>query len=298
MIGELFTIIAPVFICAAAGFVWARLGVNYDSAFVTRIIMYIGMPCLVVSGLSNISVDPDILFKVMGIALSIFAGLIILAWLLLKLRGHSIAVYMPPLVFVNSGNMGLPLAFMAFGNDGLALALCYFITQAILHVTLGIAIVNGQSGSVASRIKDLLKQPLPYAAVIGFALILTDSSMPLWMSATVKMLGDMAIPLMLITLGISLASLKGGAWQRSLFYSCVRLSCGFLLGLLVVTVMELEGVIRGVVLIQATMPAAVLNYLLALRYDRQPAEVAGIVVTSTLLSFLTMPFLLAFAIGG
>src|SRR5690606_28946512 len=100
------------------------------------------------------------------------------------------------------------------------------------------------------------------------------------------------------TRGISLASLQGGAWQRSLFYRRVRLSCGLLLGLLVVTVMELEGVIRGVVQIHATMPAAVLNYLLALRYDRQPAEVAGIVVTSTLLSFLTMPFLLAFAIGG
>jgi len=298
MIGELFTIIAPVFICAGVGFVWARMGVHYDSAFVTRIVMFIGMPCLVVSGLSKISVDPTILFNVMGIALSIIASLILMTWLLLKFRGHSPSVYMPSMVFVNSGNMGIPLAFMAFGDDGLALALCYFIAQAILHVTLGIAIVNGQSGSFASRIKDLLKQPLPYAAAIGFALILTDNSMPRWMASTVEMLGDMAIPLMLITLGISLASLKGGDWQRSLFYSSVRLGCGFLLGLLVVTVLDLEGVIRGVVLIQATMPAAVLNYLLALRYDRQPAEVAGIVVTSTALSFLTLPFLLAFAIGS
>jgi len=298
MIAELFTIIAPVFICAAVGFTWARLGVNYDSAFVTRIVMFIGMPCLVVSGLSKISVEPSILFNIMGIALSIIAAMTLLTYILLKVRGHSPSVYMPSLVFVNSGNMGIPLAFMAFGDDGLALALCYFITQAILHVTVGIAIVNAQSGSLSARIKDLLKQPLPYAAVIGFSLILTDNSMPRWMAATVEMLGDMAIPLMLVTLGISLASLKGAAWQRSLFYSSVRLGCGFLLGLLVVTVMELEGVVRGVVLIQATMPAAVLNYLLALRYERQPAEVAGIVVTSTLLSFLTMPFLLAFAIGG
>lgn len=298
MIVELFTIIAPVFICAGIGFIWARLGVHYDSAFVTRIVMFIGMPCLVVSGLSKVSVDTSILFDVMGIALSIIASLIIIVWLLLKFRGHSAAVYMPSMIFVNSGNMGIPLAFMAFGDDGLALALCYFIAQAILHVTLGIAIVNGQSGTLSSRIKDLFKQPLPYAAAIGFTLLMTDSAMPRWMSATVEMLGDMAIPLMLVTLGISLASLKGGDWHRSLFYSGVRLGCGFLLGLVVVTVLDLEGVIRGVVLIQATMPAAVLNYLLALRYDRQPTDVAGIVVTSTALSFLTLPFLLAFAIGA
>jgi hypothetical protein len=298
MIAELFTIIAPVFICAAAGFIWARLGVHYDSAFVTRIVMYIGMPCLVVSGLSKISVDPAVLFDVMAIALGIIACLILLVWLILKWRGHAPSVYMPSLIFVNSGNMGIPLAFMAFGDDGLALALCYFIAQATLHVTLGIAIVNGQTGTFVSRIKDLFKQPLPYAAAIGFSLIMTGSSMPRWLSATVEMLGDMAIPLMLITLGISLASLKGGDWQRSLFYSCIRLGCGFCLGLAVVTLLELEGVIRGVVLIQATMPAAVLNYLLALRYDRQATDVAGIVVTSTALSFLTLPFLLAFAIGG
>jgi malate permease and related proteins len=298
MIAELLTIIAPVFICAAVGFIWARLGVNYDTAFVTRIVMFIGMPCLVVSGLSNISIAPSVLFSVMGIALSIITAMAVLTYLLLKILGHAPSVYMPSLIFVNSGNMGIPLAFMAFGDDGLALALCYFIAQAILHVTVGIAIVNGQRGRLSARIKDLFKQPLPYAAAIGFTLILTDNSMPRWLSETVSMLGDMAIPLMLVTLGISLASLKGGAWQRSLFYSSVRLGCGFLLGLLVVTVMELEGIIRGVVLIQATMPAAVLNYLLALRYERQPSEVAGIVVTSTLLSFLTMPFLLAFAIGS
>ncbi len=298
MIAELFTLIAPVFICAGVGFLWARLGVHYDSSFVTRIVMYIGMPCLVVSGLSKISVEPAILFNVMGIALGIIACLIVMIGLLLKLRGHPVSVYMPSMVFVNSGNMGIPLAFMAFGDDGLALALCYFITQAILHVTLGIAIVNGQSGTLTSRLKDLFKQPLPYAAALGFSLIMTDSSMPRWMSATVEMLGDMAIPLMLVTLGISLASLKGGDWRRSLFYSTVRLGIGFGLGLAVVTIMDLQGSIRGVVLIQASMPAAVLNYLLALRYQRQPAEVAGIVVTSTALSFLTLPFLLAFAIDS
>lgn len=296
MIAELLTIAAPVFICAGVGFIWARLGVHYDSAFVTRIVMFIGMPCLVVSGLSKVSVDSAILFDVMGIALAIIASLIVIVWLILKWRGHSAAVYMPSMVFVNSGNMGIPLAFMAFGDDGLALALCYFIAQATLHVTLGIAIVNGNSGTLLSRITDLFKQPLPYAAAIGFSLIMTDTELPRWLSATVEMLGNMAIPLMLVTLGISLASLSGGDWQRSLFYSCIRLGVGFCLGLAFVTLLELDGVIRGVVLIQATMPAAVLNYLLALRYERQPTEVAGIVVTSTALSFLTLPLLLAFAI--
>ena len=96
MIAELFTIIAPVFICAAVGFTWARLGVHYDSAFVTRIVMYVGMPCLVVSGLSKISVAPAILLNVMGIALSIIASLILITYLLLKSgspRGFPVFVF-------------------------------------------------------------------------------------------------------------------------------------------------------------------------------------------------------------
>ena len=102
----------------------------------------------------------------------------------------------------------------------------------------------------------------------------------------------MTIPLMLITLGVSLVRLQITAWRKALFYSVCRVAGGLLAGLLVVWLLELEGTVRGVVLLQASMPVAVFNYLFAVRYQRQPEAIAGLVVTSTLLSFVTLPLLL------
>jgi len=63
-------------------------------------------------------------------------------------------------------------------------------------------------------------------------------------------------------------------------------------GLLVVSMLDLSGTEKGVVLLQASMPVAVFNYLFAERYQRAPEAVAGMVVMSTLLSFITIPALL------
>ena len=72
---------------------------------------------------------------------------------------------------------------------------------------------------------------------------------------------------------------------------------GFSIGLLTVEVLQLEGIIRGVVIVESAMPVAVFNYLLAARYERHPEDVAGAIVISTLISFLTMPALIIFALG-
>jgi predicted permease len=99
---------------------------------------------------------------------------------------------------------------------------------------------------------------------------------------------------MLITLGASLTSLNTSVWQRSMIFSLLRIGGGFLFACLVVNLTGLSGVARNVVLLQAIMPAAVFNYLLALKFDRDPNKVASVVITSTLLSLLAIPILLFF----
>ena len=111
-----------------------------------------------------------------------------------------------------------------------------------------------------------------------------------------SLLGGFAIPLMLITLGVSLADLKVTEWKHSLLFSLIRVIGGFGLGLLVAHLFGLEGVERGVLILQSSMPVAVFNYLLALRYQREPGEVAGMVVLSTVLSFILLPFIVSFVL--
>ena len=114
------------------------------------------------------------------------------------------------------------------------------------------------------------------------------------MSNTLDLLGGIAIPLMTIALGVSLATLKIHFWKRSIFFSLVRIGGGLLLGFIVCELMGLTGVSRNVVLLQSAMPIAVFNYLLALRYNRHPEEVAAMVLVSTLIAFIGLPFLLWF----
>ena len=123
--------------------------------------------------------------------------------------------------------------------------------------------------------------------------MLTETRLPLWLENSFTLLGSFTIPLMLLTLGVSLAQLQVKDFARSGWLAVARLSIGLMVGLAIAELMGLEGVIRNVVIIQSTMPAAVFNYLMAKRYQQSPEAVAGLVVMSTLLSFATLPLLLA-----
>ncbi len=120
--------------------------------------------------------------------------------------------------------------------------------------------------------------------------------MPGWVFNTLELLGGFAIPLMLITLGVSLAGLRAKRLPRSLGLSVLRLGMGFLVGVGVAEILGFEGVARGALIIECAMPVAVFNYLYAQLHDNNPEDVAGTVLVSTGLAFLTLPALLWFVL--
>ena len=188
--------------------------------------------------------------------------------------------------------MGLPLCLFAFGQTGLALGLTVFLVIFTLQMSLGILLTAGRGDP-----RELLKQPVLWATVIAVTLVATGESLPEWLDNTTSILGGATIPLMLITLGVSLAQLKVAEWKHSLLFSLIRVLGGFGLAVLVADLFGLQGVDRGVLILQSSMPVAVFNYLLALRYQREPGEVAGMVVLSTLLAFALLPFIVSFVLA-
>jgi hypothetical protein len=126
--------------------------------------------------------------------------------------------------------------------------------------------------------------------------MLTGTTPPKWIDTTTELLGGIVIPMMLITLGISLARLGVKSIPRSLGLSVLRLAMGFAVGIGVGAALGLEGTAREVLIVQSSMPVAVFNYLFALRYNTAPEEVAGMVLISTVLSFVTLPLLLWFVL--
>lgn len=291
MIAELLAIMAPLFIGTAIGYIWVRTGTDYPSDFVTRAVMNIATPCLIVSVMARVEVEPRIMGGVAMAAGLVLIGMLVLGYLITRWFRLEPVNYLPSLLFPNNGNLGLPLCLFAFGETGLALALASFMVMMLSTFTLGIMLVSRAEG-VNERFGALAKQPVLYAMVLAVVLLLTDTPLPLWLGNTVDLLGGFAIPLMIMTLGVSLARLKLVAWKRSLGFSLLRVLGGMVLGYGAARLVGLEGEALGVAVLQAAMPVAIFNYLLALRYDRRPQEVAGMVLISTLVAFIVLPILL------
>lgn len=292
MLGQLAAVVAPIFVAAAVGYVWSRTGRRYEDEFVRRVVMYVGTPCLIVSTIGQAEVDTVSLARIGGACLATVLVTALVFGAILRLARQDLRVALPPLVFPNNGNMGLPLALFAFGEEGLALALAWFVVMALSHFTLGVAIASG-----TSRWRDSLESPIVWSAVVAVGLQITGTGLPAWVANTVDLLGGLTIPLMLITLGASLAGIRVRALGGALGLAVLRLAGGLGAGLAVAFVLGLDGVARDVVVLQAAMPAAVFNYLIAQQFGRSPELVASVVVTSTLLSFATLPLLIAALLG-
>lgn len=291
MLSELFAILAPIVISVGIGYIWGKTGTDYPAEFISRIVMYVGTPCLIVSVMAKVEIDAAVMGEVMLATAVTMLAMGLVGWGMLRTLKLDIPTYLPPLIFPNNGNMGLPLCLFAFGELGLALALGSFMVMMIATFTVGLFLVS--AGGWAERFKDMARQPVIYSMMIAVVMLVTGADLPRWIDNTVTLIGGFAIPLMTITLGVSLATLKIGTWQRSFGFSLARIFGGLALGYAGCWLLNVEGVARSVVLLQSAMPVAVFNYLLALRYNRHPQEIAAMVVISTVIAFVTLPFLLA-----
>lgn len=291
LLAEIFTIVAPVFICALVGFVWVKRGYGFDTEFVTKLVTNVGTPCLVFSTLIKVTIEPAAFGQMAAAALITLAVFLALSWAILKMLGLDRRAFLPALAFANVGNMGLPLCLFAFGQEGLALAITYFAIFVTVLFTVGVGIAAG-----ASRAADLARMPILYAVAASLAVLFGGVAVPGWIYETANLLGGLTIPLMLIALGVSLAGLKITSLPRSFGLAALRLGMGFAVGWATATALGMEGAARGVLILQSSMPVAVYVYLFAARYNHHPEEVAGMVIISTVLSFATLPALLWFVL--
>jgi predicted permease len=289
MVIELFNVIAPVFACAAIGYIWKRQGRPFDLELISTLSVYIGTPCLAFYTLTSTNLDPDSFDEMAVATLVTMVAFVVLYFPILKMAGLSQRAFLPALTFANVGNMGLPLSLLAFGEQGLALAVTYYAVNVVIMFSFGVAVAAG-----AASWRALMRLPVIYAIAAAVVFMYTGTQPPLWIANTTKILGDLTIPLMLITLGVSLAGLGVQSLPKSTILSILRLVSGFAVGWATAEFFGMEGAARGVLILQCTMPVAVFNYLFALQYGNQPEEVAGTVVISSVLSFLTLPLLLMY----
>jgi predicted permease len=281
---QILQITAPVILLASAGYVWARLKMNFDLEFITRLAINFSMPCLIFSVLVKVEIDPAAFRDIALASVVAYAALTGVMWFGIRATGLGMRTYLAPGVFANTGNVGLPVALFAYGQQGLAFAIVIFAIMATFSFTIGIYMVAGRG-----RLSEVLKQPLVYASILGGVFALQGWGVPVWLLNSLDLAGQISIPLMLLTLGVSIAKLSVGDVGRAVALSLAKLSASAAIAILVVWLFDLTGVARGALVLQLIMPVAVTNYLLAERYRAEPGKVAGTVVVSTLISVGAIP---------
>ena len=284
-------ITAPVFMLAAVGFAWVKMGFEYRVEFVTRLAMTLSVPCLIFAALMQTQVDPEAL-AALSLAAFVAYGLVMVGCFIVVKAAHlDMQTYLAPLIFGNTGNLGLPLALFAFGEVGLGYAVVIFAVMAILSFTIGIWMVAG-SGSL----KRVVQEPLVAATLLGALFLWQGWQTPAFLTNAIELIGQMAIPMMLITLGVAVARLETKAMTRAAVLSVVKVVICVGAGWLAANWFGLEPVAAAVLIVQIATPVAVTSYLLAEKYGADAQPVAGLVVASTLLSVLALPVILAFVI--
>jgi len=282
-------IVAPVFILAATGFGWIKFGFEYRIQFVTRLAMTLAVPCLIFTALMKTDLDKSTLSTFLMASIAGYGVIAIVALGLVRLTGLNQRTYLAPLIFGNTGNLGLPLALFSFGEAGLGYGVVVLAVTSILSFTFGIYLVAGKGAG-----SKVLKEPIVWATLLGALFLWQDWQTPRFLTNALDLIGQMAIPMMLITLGVAVARLTPGKISWAIAVSVAKLLVCIAVGWGIGLLFALDHIAFGVLVLQLSTPVAVTAYLLAEKFEADSDAVAGMVMVSTLISVVSLPLLLAF----
>lgn len=281
---QIVALIAPVILIIALGYLWVRLKFPFDNETIGALVLRVGVPCLIFSNLTAADINITEIGRVILAAVCVITISTLVGVIVLKVARKPLHTYLMTAMNGNSGNMGLPLALMVFGPAGLPPAITYFLVVTISQNTLGLIVTAGQFDP-----RSLLRQPIILSSVVTVLVIVLDLGVPQWIGRTTELLGAVVIPLMLMLLGASLSQFKVHYLGLSLAMALMRFVAGAVGALLVIWVFGLTGMEAGIVWIMATMPSAIVHFLMAERFGRSPEKVAGVIMVSTLLTLAGLP---------
>ncbi|MEJ2362802.1 MAG: AEC family transporter [Gammaproteobacteria bacterium] len=290
MLLKIISSIFPVFARAGGGYFYGR-SKRPDMSIVNRLNMDLFVPSLVFAALASKSFDITRYSELALAGALVILGSGLLVWPFARLLKVDKKTFLPPMMFNNSGNMGLPLALLAFGKAAVPAAVVLFIVEMLLHFTLGIYMLDRRL-----HLFNLLQMPMILATIFG--LLVGGFKLPLWepLYVMIKMLGDVAIPLLLFSLGVRLTDISLRDWHLGASGAVLCPASGMLMAWLILSVLDLPPLQHSLLIIFGALPPAVLNYLVAEQYQQEPDKVASIVMLANLGSLVVMPLALALAL--
>ncbi|RCS57005.1 AEC family transporter [Parvibium lacunae] len=292
MVGQIITIIAPVLSLILLGLLYAWR-YRPDPTWANRMNMEVFLPALIFHAMLTRQFDwYSDSWLVLGTVL-IVIGSGLLAFPLTRWFGIDSRTFLPSMMFNNCGNMGLPLALFAFGAQDLSNAVIVFVTTNLLFFTLGAWLIVRQTDW-----RSTILSPMVWATILGALLGAAQIALPAIVMMPLKLLADISLPLLLFTLGVRMLEVRSADWKVGVLGAIVCPLTGLLIALLIVPLLPLTASQKGLLYLFGVLPPAIVNYLLAEKYQQEPAKVAAMVLVGNMASCLFIPLGLFLAFYG
>ena len=291
---KLFEVLFPVFFVVGIGYYLGKKNPKIDTTFITTFAANIGSPAMIIYALNPKFISLNIFinyfwYYLLAIFLFSIVGLIFLFFLQTK----DIIRELPPFLMPNTGNLGLPICLFAYGQAGFGVAGVISALIMLCHFTIGVFLADRKFNF------DVIKKSPPfYAVLISIILLYFEFELPTVIENTGFLLTYATIFLVLMSLGIALTRIKVFSLNKAVISSMGRVIFGPIIGFFVIKFFGLKGFAAGVLLIQCSMPSAILNYLIASIYSPKKIvdSVASTIIVSTIMSFITIPIVVFFAL--
>jgi hypothetical protein len=289
--------ILPIFVVAAVGYALARFS-STNVKTLSAVSFNALSPCLVFDQLVRSSIGGGVFGRMVIFCILLTTAMGIVAWLAaapFRLNRQTFTSFLLVVMFSNSGNYALPVVLFAFGREALAYASVYFVASAMVTYTVGVAVAASGRGDVRHALRGVVRVPALYAVAAAGLILLTETIVPVAIMRPITLLGDAAIPVMLLILGMQLERAvrpdRPGVVALAVGLS---LLVGPIVGISLTMLLGLTGLAQKVAIVGASMPAAVITTVLALEFDLDPSFATGAVFLSTILSPFTLVVLLAY----
>jgi predicted permease len=278
MIAQILATLLPVFLIAGCGTLYGRYR-SPDIRGLNTLNMELFVPMLVFAVLADQQAPLQDYASLALAAAVVVLGSGLVLWPLTRWLRLDLKTFLPPMMFNNSGNMGIPLIVLAFGDQALP--------AAVVHFSVGLYMLSPHT-----PLWRLLRMPIVLASLAGLAFNLGGIPLPSWLLEALDMLGGVCIPLMLFALGVRMLDIDFSDWKTGVLGAVLCPLSGLVLAAPMIIWLDLSGLQAASLWVFAALPPAVLNYLVAEQYRQEPHKVASLVLIGNLGSLIVMPLVL------
>lgn len=286
MLAKILSTLLPVFLITGCGTLYGRFRTP-DIRGLNTLNMELFVPLLVFAVLADRQAPLQEYAALALAAAIIVLGSGLLLWPIAKMLALDLRTFLPPMMFNNTGNMGLPLIVLAFGDVALPAAVVLFVIGMLLHFSVGLYMLDPHT-----PVWRVLRMPIVFASLAGLGVNLSGMPLPNWLLEAMSMLGGVSIPLMLFALGVRMLEVDFSDWKVGVIGALACPLSGLVLAWPLIHWLNLEGLQAASLWVFAALPPAVLNYLLAEQYRQEPQKVASLVLIGNLGSLIIMPVVL------